>query len=62
MILPWYWIPEKVMWDAKERMVTTEENMNRPLHENESPDVYDNYDTYTEGFDGTSAESRDWWD
>ena len=55
-------IPEKVMWDTREWMVTTEENMSQPLHKYESPDVYDkvHYDTYTEGFYGISAESRDW--
>ena len=53
-------IPEKIIWDAREQMVTMEENMNRPMYE--SPDVYEkvNYDAYTEG--GTNAESRDWWD
>ena len=57
-------IQEKVMWDAREQILTTEENMNRLIYEYESPDVYDKvtYDKNTEGFNGTSAESRDWWD
>ena len=57
-------IPDKVMVDARERMQTTEENMDWPLHEYVFPDFYDkvSYDTYMEGFDGTNLESRDWWD
>ena len=53
-------MPEKVMIDARERMQTTKENMNRPLHEYISPDIYDKYcyDAYNEGFDGTNTESR----